>query len=869
MHPTSEQIEAFDRGEIDEADASAIEDHLATCVACQARAAQGSNEDHLIRLIRTVGQQVGAATASPPGLPRPAPSGYELLEPIGRGGMGIVFKARQRALGRLVAFKQIRAGIDADPKELARFRTEAEAAARLAHPNIVQVFDVGQQDGIPYIAMELVEGGNLGDRLAQGAIRAVEAAALVETLAQAVQHAHEHGIIHRDLKPANILLTPAGTPRIGDFGLVKLEGVSGQTESGALLGTPRYMAPEQTTGRTTGAAVDIHALGAIFYECLTGQPPFQAVAPLALLDQIRSDEPVAPTQLQPGVPRDLQTICLKCLEKDPRRRYATAAALADDLGRFLRFEPIRARPIGPVARLGKWVRRRPHQAALAAVAALAVTAAFGGLLVHQARLRVEIGRTARAALDARKQKNRADANYQGARAAIQAILDCNDDPAFATLPRRTELARGQAEKALIFYDRLLENAESLDPVVQLDTARAAREAATCQFVVGKNQEAVASLERSVRLLDAALASRPDDPEVIREQVQSRTKLGLIVWNTLKTPDRALTELRRAAADAERLVRFDPQSVDYRSDLAWCLHDLGEVLLENHMEKQALAVYRRAIEINRKLIEEQPADLRRRGVLAENLNNLGLLTAPAEPDRADAAYSEAAAQLDFAMRENPSRRCVISLSSLLSNWGNLAVRRGRTELAFQRFERGLALVEDVLKREPADTFLRYSALNLHGSRANLLALLGRHAEAVADWDRVIELNDEPADRTAFRLSRIMALVRTNDYPRGIAEAQDMTRTPAASNALTGGDLYNFACIFGLAAAAARDDNRLDPSERQRLADSYADTALDSLERAAGLGFFIDPKLREHARQDPDLAPLRGRAEFSKLVRDEPK
>ncbi len=868
MHPTSEQLEPFDRGEIDEADASAIEEHLATCATCQALTVQGSSDDRFIRLIRAVGQEVGTAVAKAPALPAQAPRGYDLLEPIGRGGMGIVFKARQRALGRLVALKQVRAGIDADPKELARFRTEAEAAARLAHANIIQVFDVGQQDGIPYIAMELVEGGSLADRLATGPFRPAQAAALFETLARAVQHAHEHGIVHRDLKPANILLARDGSPRIADFGLVKLEGVSGPTQSGALLGTPRYMAPEQTTGGFTGGAVDIHALGAILYECLTGRPPYQAAAPLDLLAQIRSEDPVAPERLQPGLPRDLQTICMKCLEKDPRRRYATAAALADDLGRFLRLEPIRARPIGAVERLGKWVRRRPYQAALAAVAALAVMGAFGGLLVHQARLRVEIGRTARAALDARKQKNRADANYQGARAAIQAMLDCNNDPVFAALPRRTELARAQAEKALIFYDRLLADAESPDPVVQLDTARAAREAATCQFVVGHDRDAIASLERSVRLLDAVLARRPDDPEVIREQVQSRTKLGLFVSKTKKTPDRALAELRRAAADAERLAQFDPRSVESRSDLAWCLHDLGHVLLANNLQDQALAVYRRAIEINRKLIEEQPADLRRRAVLAENLNNFGLLIGVADPDRAEEAYSEAAAHLDFATRENPVRG-VVSLGSLLNNWGNLAVRRGRTALAFQRFERGLALVEDALKREPADTLLRYTGLNLHGSRANLLALSGRHAEAVADWDRVIELNDEPAERTAFRLSRIMALVRTSGYPRGIAEAQAMARAPAASNPMAGRDLYNFACIFGLAAAAARDDKRLEPSERERLADSYTRAALDSLERAAGMGFFNDPKLRDHARQDPDLAPLRGRPEFSKLVVDTSK
>ena len=254
------------------------------------------------------------------------PTGYELLEPIGRGGMGVVFKARQRALGRMVALKQIRAGLDADAQELARFHAETLAAARLAHPNIVKVFDVGQQDGLPFIAMELVEGGRLPDRLANGPLPPHEAAVLVESLARAVEHAHQQGIVHRDLKPANILLAPDLTPRIVDFGLVKFQDRPSETKSGALLGTPRYMAPEQAAGDVATPAVDIHALGAILYECLTGRPPFQAATALEVIEQIRNKEPVVPGRLQPGVQRDLQTICMKCLEKDPRRRYATAGA---------------------------------------------------------------------------------------------------------------------------------------------------------------------------------------------------------------------------------------------------------------------------------------------------------------------------------------------------------------------------------------------------------------------------------------------------------------------------------------------------------------------------------------------------------------
>ena len=281
MHPTPVQLEAFDRGDIAVPDAAIIEEHLATCESCLAWLERGSSPDELVDLIRAT------APRRPPRPPAPCgttPAGYDIIEPIGRGGMGVVFKARHRALGRLVAFKQVRAGLDADARELARFHAEARAAARLSHPNIVKVFDVGEQDGLPFIAMELVEGVKLAETLWRGPLPHREAAALLESLARAVEHAHSHGIVHRDLKPANILLAEDLTPRIVDFGLVKFQGSATETEPGALLGTPRYMAPEQACGGTVGAAVDLHALGVILYECLTGRPPFQGATALEVIE---------------------------------------------------------------------------------------------------------------------------------------------------------------------------------------------------------------------------------------------------------------------------------------------------------------------------------------------------------------------------------------------------------------------------------------------------------------------------------------------------------------------------------------------------------------------------------------------------------
>jgi serine/threonine-protein kinase len=249
------------------------------------------------------------------------------------------------------------AGGHASDAERARFLAEAEAIARLRHPNVVQVYEVGQCAGQPYFSLEFCDGGSLAKKLAGNPLPPREAAELVATLARAVQAAHEAGVIHRDLKPANVLLLADGTPKVTDFGLAKQAGAD-MTATGAVMGTPSYMAPEQAEGaKEVGAASDIYALGAILYECLTGRPPFKAATPLETLLLVKTAEPVAPRQLNPRVPRDLETIALKCLNKQPVRRYESAAALADDLTRFLKGEPIRARPVSAAERIIKFSRR--------------------------------------------------------------------------------------------------------------------------------------------------------------------------------------------------------------------------------------------------------------------------------------------------------------------------------------------------------------------------------------------------------------------------------------------------------------------------------------------------------------------------------
>jgi serine/threonine-protein kinase len=335
----------------------------------------------------------GPAPADTPPAPGvaawPVVPGYEVLGELGRGGMGVVYKARQAGVNRVVALKMVLAGEHAGPEQRARFRAEAEAVGRMQHPHIVQIFQVGEHEGRPFFSMEYIDGGNLDQRLRGTPLPAPQAAKLVEALARAMDYAHGRGIVHRDLKPANVLLqtgngewgagnaNPPHLPiaKISDFGLVKrLDGDSGQTPSWAWLGTPSYMAPEQAGGKSqeVGPAADVHALGAILYECLTGRPPFKGATPLDTLLQVRSLEPVPPSRLQPKLPRELETICLKCLEKAPHRRYSSAGDLAEDLRRFLHVEPILARPPGALYRFSKFARRNKGPVAGAAVAFLAL-----------------------------------------------------------------------------------------------------------------------------------------------------------------------------------------------------------------------------------------------------------------------------------------------------------------------------------------------------------------------------------------------------------------------------------------------------------------------------------------------------------------
>src|SRR5262245_13935949 len=370
-----------------------------------------------IASMRTVAGGDSAAMERGPQAFRPPPAGgavfgdYELIEEIARGGMGIVYRARQQSLDRPVALKMILGGSLASEHQIKRFQGEATAAARLDHSGIVSIYEVGERDGQHFFSMALVEGGSLQERLARGPLPPREAAELMRQIAEAVHYAHESGVVHRDLNPQNVLLDKQGHPKVTDFGLAKrLDSTDGLTQDGEVVGTPGYMAAEQALGEThaLGPPVDVYALGGMLYCLLAGRPPFQASSLAETLRQIAEQEPVSPRLLNPATPPDLETICLKALHKDPLRRYPTAQALADDLARYLRGEPILARPVGGLEKAWLFCRRNPAAAGLIGADAV--------LLVTAVTLVVVLSRLTAAQAQAEAKDARLAALAEGARA---------------------------------------------------------------------------------------------------------------------------------------------------------------------------------------------------------------------------------------------------------------------------------------------------------------------------------------------------------------------------------------------------------------------------------------------------------------------
>ncbi len=663
------ELRAFLQGNLADDRLRALAEHLRGCPDCSLAVARldGVNETALDMLrqaaasgdnARTVVQvATPASSAAPPEFI----GEYELLGQIGQGGMGIVYKARHRRLRREVAVKTMKAGSGASSEVRDRFRREAEAMALLQHRNIVQIFEVGEEEGAPFLVMEYVDGVTLARKLAGTPLPPGEAADLVQTLAQAVAYAHQRGVLHRDLTPTNVLLQAQGlqplglgSPKIADFGLARLLlGDSTLTQTGVVMGTPSYLAPEQADGKgkDAGPAADTYALGAILYECLTGRPPFKAATALETIKQVVNDDPVPPRQLQPRTPRDLETICLKCLEKSPQRRYADADALARDLGHFLAGESIDARRTGLLGRAGRWGRRRPLVAGLL-LALVVVTAGSFGLVTWKWREEVQQRQRAeQQEEEAHRQRAKAEERLTQAVDVVEAMLTRVGADSLAGVPHAEAVRRELLDKAMLAFEGLRRQ-EGDDPRIRSRAAYACRRTAELLKDLSRLDEGLTVCRQAIELGERLVADFPDRANYRSELAMSHGTMANLLSNLARL-DEADQESQAGLAIHRVLTEQFPDDARYWHELAVGLTNRAVLLRQLKRPDEAEQMQRDMQQIESRLAAKYPDDQRYRYTLASSHYDLGnLMSAGKRPREAEGEYRRAVSLLEDLIKEKP-------------------------------------------------------------------------------------------------------------------------------------------------------------------------------------------------------------------------
>ena len=707
-----------------------------------------------------IASDVSAAPEKTPALPEVP--GYELLGELGRGGMAVVYKARQLQLQRIVALKIMQHPTNGDASWIARFRTEAEAAAQLEHPNIVRMYEVGEAKGLSYLALEFIDGTTLADRAKDEPQNPRWVAALMVQVARAMHYAHERGIVHRDLKPGNILLARSadGTPqpRVADFGLAKrLDRQDGaQTSTGVVMGTPMYMAPEQATGvtRNIGPACDIHALGVILYELLTGWRPYEGLDVIDTLRLVTTEEPVPPRRLLATIPRDLETICLKCLEKRPRQRFATAADLAAELQRFLDGDTILTRPAGPLEKTYKWSRRNPATALAIVVSMVLPLLIAIGLWTHNQRIATELARTA-------EQRNRAEANLQQTQEAVDKLLQDINGGSLAALPRSAPIRRELLEWAIGLCEQLrVQNPES--DALRFQSARAVRQIADLERLLGRWKEAEKHYSQAGTEFSQLNDAKPQDPPVLREQAALWNNFGLLreqLGNTMA----AVLSYNNAVVGWESLAVKVPPTAEYQQSHAATLSNLGQLLTQlgdtNEAEKcfaKSLSLHNLAsTRVNlgnlqlatgrfsdsqktfeqalRELTEkrqDQPVNPEIVAALAAVENNLAAtFVALQQPQTAEAAYGRAIEQFTPLVRDFPTTLAYREqLATTQLNLAILLLEQRREDDAEQLVKEAKSKFDELAREQPVSPHFRQGVTKSLQQLAAQQAKAGRQTEA---------------------------------------------------------------------------------------------------------------------------------------------
>jgi serine/threonine-protein kinase len=630
--------------------------------------------------------------------PRLTLGDYVILRELGRGGMGVVYEARQVSLNRLVALKMILAGELASRADVRRFRAEAEAAADLDHPHIVPIYEVGEQTGRHYFSMKLVPGVSLAQSLAQGGWAAggpeatQRAARLVETVARAVHYAHQRGILHRDLKPANILLDAQGQPYVTDFGLAKRvgRGEGDSTHTGGVVGTPSYMAPEQAAGRKGGVstACDVYSLGAILYELLTGRPPYRGETALETLRLVQEQEPPRPRALNPQVSPDLETVCLKCLHKEPAQRYLTAQDLADDLHRYLGGEPIRGRPVGRAERLWRWCRRRPLVAGLSGALVLALGLGLGGVVWQWQQ--------------AEGQRRLAESRFRQARRAVDDYFTQVSENKLLKVPGLQPLRKELLETALAYYQGFLKE-RAADPGLQTEVAGAHLRVAQITRAIGSKDDAVAHYQKARALYEQVASADPGNGEAPHALAIIYDDLAVLLPGTADHREEALDLVRRSLTLREARARADPDNLDRQHNLALSHLNIANLLLQADRFAEALEPLGQARALFGRVAK--PGQAYGNWGLAKTHRALGF--AHSRLGRyADAlrAYEQARALLEEVIQADPADPAFPSDLAYTCIWlGQLyASGVGPPDEALPAYERAHALLQKLVRENPAVT-----------------------------------------------------------------------------------------------------------------------------------------------------------------------
>jgi len=632
---------------------------------------------------------------------------YELLEELARGGMGVVYRARQISLNRLVAIKMILGGHLANAAEMKRFRAEAETAAHLQHPNIVAVHEVGEHAGQPFFSMDLVQGQNLAQLVRDEPLSSRKAATYLKTIADALQYAHSHGVLHRDLKPSNILIDENDQPRVTDFGLAKRlddseTGIRNTelTQSGQILGSPSFIPPEQAAGRkdAIGPASDVYSLGAVLYHCLTARPPFMAESLTQTLRMVAEQEPVSPRLLNASVPRDLETICLKCLEKDPKRRYPTARDLADELSRCLSNEPIQARPVGVALRVHRWcLRNKPKAIAGTAILALLLVVAIGSPI---AAYRID------------RERRQAEASEQKAQTAArksQAAFQFMAQMLNGVGPSRAK-GRDTAMLREILDDTAKRVGEDLqgEPEAEADL----------RIVLGKTYGDLGLITNALAMTREALRLRqlhlgPTNPAV----AEALNNLGAMLYNVGDYPG-----AERAAREA-LAIRTNAFG-QIHTNVALSLNNLGLALWNQSKLAEAEDVEQRGLEMRKQLLPPDHPDI------AMSLVNLaGVQWALSKFDQVEPNLRESLRL--FEKQGNP-----VTISVLQANLATLLARRGDLAGARELHEKMLAHRRTLYKGDHPNLEISLTQLGLVlAASGDLVAAESRFEEALAMQQRL--------------------------------------------------------------------------------------------------------------------------------------